>query len=84
MDIWGIGCVIFEVISLFPLFPGNNNNDQLQKIHNILGTPSKSVLDHFRKRLKSSNFNFPYKQGTGIERLIPHASAECIDAISKC
>jgi len=22
MDIWGAGCVFFEVLSLFPLFPG--------------------------------------------------------------
>lgn len=24
MDMWGVGCVFFEVISLFPLFPGQN------------------------------------------------------------
>jgi renal tumor antigen len=22
MDTWGVGCVFFEVVSLFPLFPG--------------------------------------------------------------
>lgn len=27
MDIWGAGCVFFEVLSLFPLFPGNNELD---------------------------------------------------------
>jgi renal tumor antigen len=27
MDIWGVGCVIFEVFALFPLFPGNNELD---------------------------------------------------------
>ena len=39
MDIWGVGCVFFEVLSLFPLFPGDNELDQIHKIHNILGTP---------------------------------------------
>jgi len=27
MDLWGVGCVLFEVISLFPLFPGNDEVD---------------------------------------------------------
>jgi len=45
MDIWGVGCVFFEMLSLFPLFPGNNEPDQIHKIHNILGTPTKAVLD---------------------------------------
>ncbi len=22
MDMWGVGCVFFEIVSLFPLFPG--------------------------------------------------------------
>jgi len=39
MDIWGAGCVFFEILSLFPLFPGNNELDQINKIHNIMGTP---------------------------------------------
>lgn len=24
MDMWGVGCVFFEIVSLFPLFPGTN------------------------------------------------------------
>ena len=27
MDYWGVGCVFFEVLALFPLFPGNNEMD---------------------------------------------------------
>lgn len=29
------------------------------------------------------NFNFPTKKGSGIERLLPHASTESIDLIYK-
>eukprot|EP01112_Ceratiomyxa_fruticulosa_P011724 TRINITY_DN3203_c0_g1_i2.p1 TRINITY_DN3203_c0_g1~~TRINITY_DN3203_c0_g1_i2.p1 ORF type:complete len:511 (-),score=85.64 TRINITY_DN3203_c0_g1_i2:3-1535(-) len=82
MDIWGVGCVFFEVMSLFPLFPGTNELDQIQKIHNILGTPSPELLSKM-KRSSHMNFNFPSKEGTGIERLLPNASPECIDLIKK-
>ena len=47
MDIWGVGCVFFEILSLFPLFPGDNELDQIHKIHNILGTPPQEILDAF-------------------------------------
>lgn len=47
MDIWGVGCVLFEISSLFPLFPGTNELDQIHRIHNILGTPDKTVLERF-------------------------------------
>jgi len=49
MDIWGFGCVFFELLSLFPLFPGENELDQIHKIHNVLGTPPQSLIDKFKK-----------------------------------
>ena len=79
MDIWGVGCVFFEVLALFPLFPGSNEMDQLDKIHAILGTPKKEIK---MKRL-TKKFNFTPKEGTGIRRLLPHVSEQCADLIEK-
>lgn len=39
MDIWGYGCILYEIITKDPLFPGKNELNQVHKIHNILGTP---------------------------------------------
>jgi len=49
MDLWGTGCVFFEVLALFPLFPGTNELDQINKIHNIIGTPPQEVLMRLKK-----------------------------------
>lgn len=78
-----MGCVFFEIVSLFPLFPGTNELDQIQKIHNILGTPPPELLAKMKQRSQHMDFNFPAKEGTGIPKLIPHASPECIDLICK-
>ncbi len=43
------GCVMFEIITLRPLFPGSNELDQISKIHDVLGTPSPSTLDKFQQ-----------------------------------
>lgn len=45
----GYGCVFFEMMSLFPLFPGNDEVDQVKKIHNVLGTPARELLEKFKK-----------------------------------
>jgi len=81
MDLWGTGCVWFEILSLFPLFPGTNELDQIEKIHNILGTPPKDLLDKFQRHASHMDFNFPPKEGSGIARLIPHVSHDCQDLI---
>lgn len=83
MDLWGVGCVFFEILSLFPLFPGNNELDQINKIHNILGTPPKELLEKFKKFSKHMDFNFPAKEGKGISKYIPHVTPECVDLIEK-
>lgn len=83
MDMWGVGCVFFEIVSLFPLFPGTNELDQIQKIHNILGTPPAELLAKMKKRSQHMDFNFPPKEGTGIAKLIPHVNPECTDLVTK-
>jgi len=83
MDLWSVGCVFFEVMSLHPLFPGSNEVDQIAKIHDVLGTPESSVLNKMKHRNRGINFDFPPKKGSGIEKLIPHASTSCIELIYK-
>ena len=35
---------MFEIIALFPLFPGTNELDQIERIHNVIGTPPPEIL----------------------------------------
>lgn len=84
MDMWGAGCVFFEITSLYPLFPGSNELDQIHRIHKILGTPTPEVLEVFkRKGAAHIDFNFPKDEGTSIAKLIPHASSAAIDLMHK-
>ena len=41
-DIWAIGCIMAELYKLGPIFPGENEFDQINQIFKILGTPTKS------------------------------------------
>lgn len=81
MDIWGVGCVMYEVLSLCPLFPGDDELDQINKIHEALGTPNRNILEYFRKHATHMEINFPAKKGKGFAHLIPHVSPEGTDLI---
>jgi renal tumor antigen len=83
MDLWGVGCVFFEILALFPLFPGKNELDQIARIHNVLGTPAESLQKKFQAKATHMEVNFPAKSGTGFEKMIAHASSPAKDLISK-
>ena len=38
VDIWSIGCILAELLGRQPLFPADNNLDELQKIISVLGS----------------------------------------------
>jgi serine/threonine protein kinase len=84
MDLWGAGCVMFEITSLYPLFPGSNEIDQVTRIHKVLGAPTPEIIQKFRSKGTSHiSLDFPPQKGVGIPQLIPHASPDCIDLIVK-
>jgi len=46
VDIWSIGCILAELLGRQPLFPADNNLDELQKIISVLGSPTESDLEY--------------------------------------
>jgi len=79
MDMWSVGCVFFEVMSLYPLFPGQNELDQIAKIHEIVGTPSDTLLAKMTDASKHTKHKFAAKEGVGLKYHLPHASDECLE-----
>lgn len=60
VDMWSVGCVFAEMITLRPIFPGDSQIDQLFRIFRMLGTPNDELWPGISK-LPDFNVNFPRK-----------------------
>jgi dual specificity tyrosine-phosphorylation-regulated kinase 2/3/4 len=53
IDMWSLGCIIAELYTGFPIFPGENEQEQLACIMEVLGTPDRTMVD---KSTRKKNF----------------------------
>ncbi|KAL9297744.1 hypothetical protein ACSQ67_023640 [Phaseolus vulgaris] len=57
IDIWSAGCVLAELLLGQPLFPGENQVDQLVEIIKVLGTPTREEIRCMNPEY--TDFRFP-------------------------
>ena len=83
IDIWAIGCIVYELLSGKPLFPGINQRDTLMKINILLGVPNKgSDIDKLAKRIDYKFIINSNNNNTEIEKnLSKLISTEAVDFI---
>jgi len=55
IDIWSVGCILAEMLSNRPIFPGKHYLDQLNHILGILGSPTSEDLSCIINEKVSSN-----------------------------
>lgn len=81
MDVWALGCCFYEFLTLCPLFPGDNELDQLHKIHGVLGSPTEMLLSRFKHQ--SVDCDFPKQPPIPFHKLVPMLSDFGVDVLKK-
>ncbi|XP_014216471.1 dual specificity tyrosine-phosphorylation-regulated kinase 4-like isoform X2 [Copidosoma floridanum] len=50
IDMWSLGCILAELYTGYPLFPGENEVEQLACIMEVLGKPPDQLIIHATRR----------------------------------
>jgi serine/threonine protein kinase len=84
IDVWAVGCILAEMLSGRPLFPGRDYSHQLDLILDVIGTPS---LEEFygitSRRSRDYIRSLPIRKRRPFTALFPQASVEAIDFLNK-
>jgi serine/threonine protein kinase len=82
IDIWSAGCIMAEMYTGRPLFPGTTNEDQLQKIFRLMGTPSERTWPGI-SQLPEYKSNFPSYATQQLHILLPQIDQLGLDLLGK-
>ncbi|KAF2747627.1 Pkinase-domain-containing protein [Sporormia fimetaria CBS 119925] len=80
IDIWSAGCIMAEMYTGRPLFPGTTNEDQLQKIFRLMGTPSEESWRGI-SQLPEYKPNFPVYATTDLGEILRDVDANGLDLL---
>ncbi len=82
IDMWSAGCIMAEMYTGRPLFPGTTNEDQLQRIFRLMGTPSERTWPRV-SQLSEYKVNFAQYQPQDLRAILPQIDALGMDLLMR-
>lgn len=84
IDMWSAGCLIAELYSRKPIFPGRDVKNQIEVICQVLGNPTKEQIKGIsNRRAREFIANLPQSKPEDLATIMPEATPEVIDLVQK-
>jgi len=81
VDLWSVGCIFGEMLNHSPLFPGENDIDQLCIVMRTLGTPTEDSWPGLSELPDYNKITFPEMKSIPIEEVVPDASHDAVELL---
>ncbi|KAL2781202.1 cyclin-dependent kinase 20 isoform 1, partial [Daubentonia madagascariensis] len=78
-----VGCIMGELLNGSPLFPGENDIEQLCCVLRILGTPSPKVWPEIIELPDYNKISFKEQAPVPLEEVLPDASPQALDLLGQ-
>lgn len=82
IDIWSAGCIMAEMYTGRPLFPGTTNEDQITRIFRIMGTPTERTWPGI-SQFPEYKQNFQMYATQDLRQILPMIDPDGIDVLQK-
>ncbi|XP_077981972.1 cyclin-dependent kinase 17-like isoform X2 [Glandiceps talaboti] len=82
IDMWGVGCIFYEMAAGRPLFPGSTVEDELHLIWKVLGTPCEDTWSGISLHEEFQSYNFPQYQPEPLINHAPRLDADALNLLS--
>ncbi|CAH8442104.1 unnamed protein product [Heterobilharzia americana] len=83
VDLWAVGCIFGELLNSSPLFPAENDIEQLWFVVRVLGTPNEEMWPEIKELPDYNKISFNVCETIPFEEVLPDASIEAIDLVGK-
>lgn len=83
IDMWGVGCIFFEMASGRTLFPGSSVRQQLYLIFSCLGAPNRYNWPEVMTNHEYQRYNFPAFRPEKMVHRVPRLDADGMNLLMK-
>lgn len=81
IDQWACGCILAELFTLRPLFPGASETDEIYKVCAVLGSPTQRNWPEGLRLASAMSFRFPQFVATPLHQILPNVSQDGVTLI---
>jgi mitogen-activated protein kinase 15 len=85
VDQWSVGCILGELLTGKPIFPGTSTMNQLERVIEVTGRPSAEDIEAVKSPYAATMLDqLTSTRGRRLSEMFPSASKEALDLMKCC